>query len=64
MNLSKLNKSQLEELRMDANFTEEEDLIYHLLSKGKSRVQIADKMNISVPTVDRRIKDIRSKLNM
>lgn len=64
MNLSKLNKSQLEELRMDANFTEEEDLIYQMLSKGKSRVQIADKMNVSVPTVDRRIKDIRSKLNM
>lgn len=64
MNLSRYKKSELDKMVSDIILTEDEELVYEMLLKGKSRVQIADKMNVSVPTVDRRIKGIKSKLNM
>lgn len=64
MNLSRYKVSDLENRRKDCYFTDDEEMIYEMLLKGKSRVQMADKMSISVSTVDRRIKDIKSKLNM
>ena len=64
MNLSRYKTSELERMASDANLTQDEEMIYKMLSKGKSRVQIADKMNISVPTVDRRIRDIKLKIDI
>lgn len=64
MNLSKYKVSELEERRKEYIFTEDEEMVYGMLLKGKSRIQIADKMNVSVPTVDRRIRNIRAKLNI
>lgn len=64
LNLSKLNKAKLEEMKACANFTEDEEIVFDMLSKGKSIIQIADFMNMSTRSVDRRISDIKSKLNM
>lgn len=64
MNLSKLNKARLEEMKACANFTEDEDIVFDMLSKGKSIIQIADVLNLSTRSVDRRIRDIKAKLNM
>lgn len=64
LNLSKLNKAKLEEMKACANFTEDEEIVFGMLSKGKSIIQIADFMNMSTRSVDRRIRDIKAKLNM
>lgn len=64
LNLSKLNKARLEELKSECHFTEDEEIIFDMLSKGKSIIQIADYMNMSTRTVDRRIRDMKSKMNM
>lgn len=64
MNLSKLNKARLEEMKACANFTEDEEIVFDMLSKGKSIIQIADVLNLSTRSVDRRIRDIKAKLNM
>ena len=64
MNLSRYKTSDLQKIKEDANLTEEEEMIYYMLSKGKSIIQIADKMNLSTRTIDRRIRDMKEKLNM
>ena len=64
MNLSRYNTSDLQKIKEDANLTEDEEMIYNMLSKGKSIIQIADKMNLSTRTIDRRIRNMKEKLNM
>lgn len=64
MNLSRYKTSDLQKIKEDANLTEDEEMIYNMLSKGKSIIQIADKMNLSTRTIDRRIRDMKEKLNM
>ena len=64
MNLSRYKTSDLQKIKEDANLTEEEEMIYYMLSKGKSIIQIADKMNLSTRTIDRRIRNMKEKLNM
>lgn len=64
MNLSRMRTSELYRLLEDANLTEDEEEIYWMLAKGKSRLQISDQMNTSTATVDRRIRSMRRKLNM
>ena len=64
MNLSRYKTSDLQKMKEDANLTEDEEMIYYMLSKGKSIIQIADKMNLSTRTIDRRIRDMKEKLNM
>lgn len=64
MNLSRYKLSDLQKMKEDANLTEDEEMIYYMLSKGKSIIQIADKMNLSTRTIDRRIRDMKEKLNM
>lgn len=64
MNLSRYKTSDLQKIKEDANLTEDEEMIYYMLSKGKSIIQIADKMNLSTRTIDRRIRDMKEKLNM
>ena len=64
MNLSRYKTSDLQKIKEDANLTEDEEIIYNMLSKGKSIIQIADKMNLSTRTIDRRIRNMKEKLNM
>ena len=64
MNLSRYKTSDLQKIKEDANLTEDEEMIYYMLSKGKSIIQIADKMNLSTRTIDRRIRSMKEKLNM
>lgn len=64
MNLSRYKTSDLQKIKEDANLTEDEEMIYNMLSKGKSIIQIADKMNLSTRTIDRRIRSMKEKLNM
>lgn len=64
MDLSKLILPKINELRVQLNLTDEELSIFDMLSKGKSRNQIAFKLNMSVSAVDRRIKRIKDKMKM
>lgn len=61
--LSSLTKPELEELKELLNLTDDEEMIFKELSKGRSKVFIADKCLLSASTIDRRIKSIVSKIN-
>ena len=60
--LSSLTKPELEELKERLNLTDDEELVFCQLSKGRSKVLIADNCRISTSTVDNRIKAIGSKI--
>lgn len=60
--LSSLTKPELDNLRVQLNLTDDEDLVFLQLSKGKSKVAVAENCGISTPTVDNRIKAINKKL--
>ena len=61
--LSSMTKPELEESRENLNLTDEEEVVFRYLSKGKSNIAVADMCGVSLPTIDNRIKSIRSKLN-
>lgn len=61
--LSSLTKPEVERLRDELNLTEDEEIIFNKLSKGKSKVSIADECLVSVGTVSNRISAIQSKVN-
>lgn len=61
--LSSMIKPELDELREICNFTEEEQMVFNELSKGKSRVQIAEKLSVSCNTVSNRAKSILNKIS-
>lgn len=63
MKLSALIKPELDYLRDNGNFTEEELQIFYMLSSGKSIVYISEKMQYSTATVNRRIKKIYEKID-
>jgi DNA-binding NarL/FixJ family response regulator len=60
--LSSLTKPELDNLRVQLNLTDDEDLVFLQLSKGKSKVAVAENCGISTPTVDNRIKAINKKI--
>lgn len=60
--LSSLTKPELEELKELLNLTDDEELVFSQLSKGRSKVIVADNCGISPRTVDTRIKSISTKL--
>lgn len=60
--ISSMIKPELEELREICNFTDEEELIFNELSKGRSRIYVAEKYALSCSTVANRIKDIKRKI--
>lgn len=62
MNLSRFTKATIDELRENLNLTDDELIVFNMLSKGKSQVQIADKMNVSVKTVATRTRRIKDKM--
>lgn len=60
--LSSLTKPELDNLRVQLNLTDDEDLVFLQLSRGKSKVAVAENCGISTPTVDNRIKAINKKI--
>ena len=61
--LSSLTKPELEQVKDNLNLTDEEEVVFIHLSKGRSKVAIADICMISISTVDNRIKSINAKLS-
>lgn len=61
--LSSMIKPELEELKEICNFTDEEELIFNELSKGRSRIYVAEKYALSCSTVANRIKSIQNKIS-
>lgn len=55
-------KSELDYYRQHINFTHEEEIVFDMLSKGKSIKEIADKLNTSESTIGRRSRNVRRKL--
>lgn len=53
MKLSKLTKPELEEIFRNANFTEEEEKVFKMLSCGKTITETAQKINVCDRTVNR-----------
>lgn len=64
MNLSYLSKEQSNNYKSQMNLTDEEEQIFDMLTKNYSVVKIACIMQMSTRTVDRRIKNIKVKMNM
>lgn len=60
--LSSLIKPELEELTRICEFSEEELRIIIMLKQHNTNLEIAQKLNISVATIDRRIKVIKEKI--
>lgn len=64
MNLSFLSRQQSEEYKSKMNLTDDEENIFDMLTKNYSVVKIADIMQMSTRTVDRRIKNIKLKMSV
>lgn len=60
--LSSLTKPELEELKEQLNLTDDEEVVFFQLSKGRSKIIVADNCGISPRTVDTRIKSINTKI--
>ena len=61
--LSRLTKPELEELEKYLNLTDDEEMVFRELAKGKSRTAIADKCLVSASTISNRIKNIETKMS-
>ena len=61
--LSRMTKPELEELEKYLNLTEDEEMVFRELAKGKSRIAIADKCLVSASTISNRIKNIETKMS-
>lgn len=59
--ITSLTKSELDELEIQLNLTDDELLVFRQLSKGRSIVAIADNCGIATSTVSNRIKAILTK---
>lgn len=62
MKLCKCVKSETNYYIKECNFTDEELRIFIMLSKGKSIIEISEKLSVSESTVNRRVKSIMSKV--
>lgn len=61
MKFSELTKPELDRIIENANFTEEEQEIFKLLTANKSLEEIAQRLMLSKATISRRVKSIKSK---
>lgn len=62
MNLSYLSKKQVEEYKTKLNFLEDEVMIFDMLVKNYSIVKMADILKMSTRSIDRRIQNIKKKM--
>lgn len=63
MKLSRLTKPELEQIFQNANFTEDEEAVFKLLSRGKTITEIAQKINVCDRTVNRIAKKVYEKID-
>ena len=61
--LSSLTKPELESIIANANFTDDEQKIFELLTKDRCITQIAISLCVCERTINRRIKNIESKIS-
>ena len=61
--LSSLTKPELEELKEKLNLTDDEEMVFCQLSRGRSNVMAADNCRVSLSFIDSRIKTISIKVN-
>lgn len=61
MKFSELTKPELDRILENANFTEEEQEIFKLLTANKSLEEIAQRLMLSKATISRRVKSIKNK---
>lgn len=62
MKLSELTKPELDKITENANFTEEEERIFKLLSRNFSQKEIAVRICMSQRTLERRVRSIKNKI--
>ena len=60
--LSSLTKPELDRIKEQLNLTDDEEMVFCHLSKGRSKLSTADNCKISLSTVDNRIKNIKDKM--
>ena len=60
---SEFTEQECEWFRKVCNCTTEEEAVFNLRVKDRSRVEIADRLGMSVSTVDRRIRRIKRKIH-
>lgn len=60
--LSSLTKPELEDLKEKLNLTDDEEMIFVQLSKGRSKTMAADSCRVSERTVGNRIESISVKM--
>lgn len=62
MKFSKLTKPELDKIIENANFTEEEERIFKLLSRNFTQKEIVTRLCVSQRTLERRIRNIKNKI--
>jgi excisionase family DNA binding protein len=60
--LSSLTKPELEEIKCNYMFSDHEMIIIDMLATQKSRVEISNRLCASEPTIDRKIRIIKDKI--
>lgn len=60
--LSSLTKPELDNLKINLSLTDDEELIFDLVSKNKSLTEVSMKTGFSVTTIKRRKNDILQKV--
>lgn len=62
MKFSDFTKPELERIIKNANFTEEEERIFKLLSRNFTQKEIAHRLSMSTRTLERRVRNIKNKI--
>lgn len=57
-----LTRLECECYRKECNFTEDERKVFDLCVRNQSRVQIAEALDMSLSSVDRRTRDVKRKI--
>lgn len=61
--LSSLITPELEDVEKKCNFTEDESIVFHMLSKNKGITEVSLYTGMSESSVSRRISSIKKKLS-
>lgn len=61
--LTSLTKPELERLTQECNFSDDEQEVFDMLSRNKSTLEISFKLGLSKRTTDRRIENIKRKVD-
>lgn len=61
--LTSLTKPELERLTNECNFSDDEQEVFDMLSRNKSTLEISFKLGLSKRTTDRRIENIKRKVD-